>query len=185
MKGEGLATLCSRFLPASEDTRPFFILQHHPTPHFLCVSGNDSGIAGVWRDLGSGSSPHPPTQTRTPTISPELTLGPELRLCLPTLPFPQKSGHRGWHVDTQRPGRLGQGCPQDLGSRSPSCLGLVPCGQDPAPSPALTVLGHCPGVASVKYTLTPLWPPPWENTPNQGVLTAGGGDEEMGTFQGD
>ena len=90
MKGEGLATLCSRFLPASEDTRPFFILQPHPTPHFLCVSGNDSGIAGVWRDLGSGSSPHPPTQTRTPTISPELTLGPELRLCLPTPPFSTK-----------------------------------------------------------------------------------------------
>lgn len=58
----------------------------------------------------------------------------------------QWSGQRRW------------GCPQDL-----SCPGLVPCSQAPGPltSWPSQSWGHCPGVASAKYILAPLWPPPW------------------------
>ena len=58
----------------------------------------------------------------------------------------------------QRSGQLRQRCPQDL-----SCPGLVPCSQDPGPltrQPSQS-WGYCPGVASAKYILAPLWPPPW------------------------
>lgn len=140
---EGLATLYSRFLRSART--PDLCLSYTPTtPNFLRTSC---------------PPPPPALQHRQQPLpgSPELTLGPELRPCLPTLPFPQESGHRGWQVDAQRPGRLGQGCPQDPGSGSPSCPELVPCSQDWA---QLT-RPHSPGAIAQVW---PLPSTPWRHS---------------------
>ena len=122
MKGEGLG----RFLPASKDTRPLFVLQPSPPLNFLRVSGHESGIAGVWQDLGSGSSSHPPTQTRTPTGRPRACFGARA-VTLPAHPPVSTGTQTPWltsrHTETQL---AGVGLPTGPGVVKPELLGPSP-----------------------------------------------------------
>lgn len=119
MKGEGPATLSSWSLPASKDTRPLFVLQPHPVPNFFCVRGHDSGTAGVWQDLRSGSSPHPPKQTRTPTSQPRACFEARAET-LPALPSPfhKNLDTVAGQVDTEI-WSAGAGLPTGPGVRKP------------------------------------------------------------------
>lgn len=64
--------------------------------------------------------------------------------------------------------QLGQGCPQPCASGSLNWPGLVLT----PPHPSSQSWGHCPGMASAKYTSAPLGCHP--ETPQGWVLTTGG-----------